>query len=207
MEGLYGISRDDHPLGCSRRPGTISSVLDSHQPMILQNLKQEPLYSEMVKGPKRSEKIHPPMPCIPIISDSVSMGVLTMTPLYGQREDFAEDLQFLCMLAVVLAPVVKSYLTQKSAPLAKKDNPKLKFSVLEESLEASLTRVLDKLAPYAESKAQSGIMDDIISVVEKMLIKSALERVGYVQVAAAQLLGINRNTLRNKMKNLKIKPR
>ncbi len=207
VEGLYGIPRDDHPLGCSRRAGTFSSVLDSHQPVILQNLKHEPLYSEMLKGPKRDEKIHPPMPCIPIIVDSASIGVLAMTPLYGPREDFAEDLQFFSMLTVILAPVVKNFLPPKSVSLAKTANPKLKFSVLEESLEASLTRVLDKLAPYAESKAQTGIMDDIISVVEKMLIKSALERMEYVQVAAAHLLGINRNTLRKKMKNLKIKPR
>ena len=52
-----------------------------------------------------------------------------------------------------------------------------------------------------------GIFDDIIRVVEKILIKSALERVDYVQIAAAQLLGINRNTLRKKMRDLKIKTR
>jgi DNA-binding protein Fis len=50
-----------------------------------------------------------------------------------------------------------------------------------------------------------GVYDDIISVVEKILIKSALRRVGHVQIAAAQFLGINRNTLRKKMKELKIK--
>ena len=207
VEGLYGVQRDGHPQGCSRRAGTFSSVLESRQPMILQNLKHEPLFSEMAKEQKRDDKIHPPMPCIPIVADSASIGVLAMTPLYGPREDFAEDLQFLSMLSVILAPAVKSCLALKSVPLAKTDNPKLKFSMLEESLEASLTRFLDKLAPYAESKAQTGIMGDIISVVEKMLIKSALEKVGHVQVAAAHLLGINRNTLHKKMKNLKIKPR
>ena len=79
--------------------------------------------------------------------------------------------------------------------------------MLEESLEAKLTEVLDRLAPYAEAKAQTGILNDIISVVEKILIRSALKKVEYVQVAAAQLLGINRNTLHKKMKDLKIKPR
>jgi DNA-binding protein Fis len=58
-----------------------------------------------------------------------------------------------------------------------------------------------------ESKSKVGIFDDIIAVVEKILIKSALGRVGYVQTSAAQLLGINRNTLRKKMKELKIKAR
>jgi DNA-binding protein Fis len=52
-----------------------------------------------------------------------------------------------------------------------------------------------------------GIFDDIIRVVERILIKSALERVDHVQIAAAQFLGINRNTLRKKMKELKIKVR
>jgi DNA-binding protein Fis len=147
------------------------------------------------------------MPCIPIVADSASIGVLAMTPPYGPREYFAEDLQFLSMLTVILAPVIKNFVAKKSVPLAKTDNPKLKFLVLEESLEASLTRFLDKLAPYAESKARTGIMDDVVSVVEKTLIKSAMEKMGHVQVAAAHLLGINRNTLRKKMKNLKIKPR
>jgi DNA-binding protein Fis len=41
--------------------------------------------------------------------------------------------------------------------------------------------------------------------VEKILITSALEKVGHVQVTAAQLLGINRNTLRKKIKDLRIK--
>ncbi len=207
VEALYGIRREDHPSGCHHRAGVIGKVLESRQPMVIQNLGHEPLYHEMGKGTKRVEKIHPPMPCVPIIADRIPIGVLTTNSLYGPREDLAEDLQFLSMLAIILSPAIKDFQVRRNGPLAKSDNPKLKFLVLEESLEAKLTEVLDKLAPYAESKAQTGILDDIISVVEKILIRSALEKVEYVQVAAAQLLGINRNTLHKKMKDLKIKPR
>jgi DNA-binding protein Fis len=70
-----------------------------------------------------------------------------------------------------------------------------------------LSEVLNKVDPYVEAKLKSGLLDDIVALVEKILIQSALERVNYVQVAAAQLLGINRNTLRKKMKDLKIKSR
>jgi DNA-binding protein Fis len=76
---------------------------------------------------------------------------------------------------------------------------------LDEILEERLAEVLNKIDPYVESKAKMGLFDDIIALVEKILIKSALKRVNYVQIAAAQLLGINRNTLRKKMKDLKIK--
>ena len=74
-----------------------------------------------------------------------------------------------------------------------------------QSLKERLVEVLNKIDPYVEAKNKMCLFDDIIAVVEKILIKSALVRVGHVQVAAAQLLGINRNTLRKKMKDLKIK--
>ena len=78
---------------------------------------------------------------------------------------------------------------------------------MDEILEEKLAEVLNKIDPYVETKTKMGIFDDIIAVVEKILIKSALERVDHVQIAAAQFLGINRNTLRKKMKELKIKAR
>ncbi len=50
-----------------------------------------------------------------------------------------------------------------------------------------------------------GLFHDVISIVERILIKMALKKTNKVQVAAAQFLGINRNTLRKKIKDLKIK--
>ena len=132
---------------------------------------------------------------------------MNINPLYGSRNEFFEDFQFLSVLSSILSPVIKNYRTKKDEPPPNPIKTKLKSSLLEEILEERLTEVLNRIDPYVESKSRTGLLDDIITLVEKILIKSALGRVGHVQTAAARLLGINRNTLRKKMKDLKIKAR
>jgi transcriptional regulator with GAF, ATPase, and Fis domain len=204
---LFGIGKDTHPHHCSSRKGTISKVLQSRQPTVIHNLIQEPLYGEMMKGTQWTDKILPPLLCIPLIADDEPMGVININPLYGSRNDFNEDFQFLSTLAAILSPVIKKFHLTKSESLLKPFKLKTKTSPLDEILEEKLSEVLNKLDPYVESKTRLGIFDDIIAVVEKILITSALKRVDHVQVAAAKFLGINRNTLRKKIKELNIKPR
>jgi len=207
VEALYGIEKEIHPSSCSSQKGTMGKVLESRQPMVIQNLNQEPLYEEMVKGQKRFEKIQPPLLCIPLVTDDVPMGVINMNSLYGPRHEFIEDFQFLSILSAILSPVIKNYQQKKGKFPAKDSKSSTRSHLLDELLEQKLGEVLFKIDPYLETKAKMGIFDDIIRVVEKILIKSALERVDHVQINAAQLLGINRNTLRKKMKDLKIKTR
>ena len=56
VEALYGIDKEAHPHSCSSHKGTIGKVLESRQPMAIQNLSQEPLYAEVIKGTKRTER-------------------------------------------------------------------------------------------------------------------------------------------------------
>jgi transcriptional regulator with GAF, ATPase, and Fis domain len=207
VEALYGIEKEIHPLTCSSQKGTIGKVLESRQPMVIQNLSQEPLYEEMIKGQKRMERIQSPLLCIPLMTDGETMGVLNMNSLYGPRNEFVEDFQFLSVLSAILSPVIKNYQRIKDGPLSKDSKLKARSHLLDEILEQKLAEVLNRIDPYVETKAKMGIFEDIIKVVEKILIRAALERVDYVQIAAAQLLGINRNTLRKKIKELKIKLR
>jgi len=207
VEALYGSEWEVHPLSCSSRKGTIGKVLESRQPMAIHNLSQEPLYTEVIKGPKRIEKIRSPLICIPLIADNEPIGVITIDSLYGPRNELTEDFQFLSILSAILSPTIKNYQMKRMEPLQKTGNLIAKSSLLDEILEERLTEVLNKVDPYVESKAKMALFDDIIALVEKILIKSALKRVNDVQIAAAQLLGINRNTLRKKIKELKIKVR
>ena len=205
VEAIHGVEMEVHPPGYSGRKGMIGKVLESRQPMVIQNLSQEPLYSEVSKGTKRIERIRSPLLCIPLIVDNELIGVICTDSLYGPRDEFNEDFQFFSILSAILSPVIKNYQVKRDEPLHPSGKSKTKSFLLEEILGEKLTEVMNKIDPYVESKNKMCLFDDIIAVVEKILIKSALGRVGHVQVAAAQLLGINRNTLRKKMQDLKIK--
>jgi two-component system nitrogen regulation response regulator GlnG len=51
-----------------------------------------------------------------------------------------------------------------------------------------------------DPRSNGRLYDDVLVVVEKTLLKSALEKTRHVQLKTARFLGINRNTLRRKMK-------
>jgi len=202
VEGLYGIGRDFHTLRCNSRKGVIIKAIQSRNPMVILNLDQEPLYEGGQEGAKQTERIRPPLLCIPLIIEEETLGVININSLYGSQNEFFEDFQFLTILSAVLAPVIKSYQQESHYRYSKL---KTKSLLLEEILEQRLTEVLEKIDPYVEAKTEMCLLNDVVTLVEKTLIKSALEKVGHVQTGAAQLLGINRNTLRKKIKDLKIK--
>lgn len=73
------------------------------------------------------------------------------------------------------------------------------------TLSAAVESLLDKFFEmHAGDCPESGLYDRVIAEIEKALIKKTLNHVGGVQIKAAKILGINRNTLRKKIKALKI---
>ena len=61
-------------------------------------------------------------------------------------------------------------------------------------------RAIDVSFRDLDGERASGVYDMVINCVEKPLLESVLHRVQGNQTHAAQMLGINRNTLRKKMK-------
>jgi DNA-binding protein Fis len=207
IEALYGLGNEVPPLGFSGRKGPVMKALESRQPMVIQDLSEEPFYDEMMKDDRRVKEIKPPLVCFPLIVDDELIGVMNINSLYGPQNEFIEDFQFLSILSAILSPVIRNCCMKRNEPHQRPSRGKTKTSLLDEILEEKVSEVLNKIDPDVESKTKMGVFDDIIAVVEKILIKSALERMGHVQTAAAQFLGINRNTLRKKIKDLKIKAR
>ena len=69
---------------------------------------------------------------------------------------------------------------------------------LDELLEKKLDRAMQQLVSLQDEG--SGLLSEVLALVEKRLILAALHKTKNVQTAAARLLGINRNTLRKKIK-------
>jgi len=69
---------------------------------------------------------------------------------------------------------------------------------IDEILERKIDHALCKMAS-AEGQGE-GLLSEVLGIVEKRLIAAVLRRVGNIQTAAARLLGINRNTLRKKIR-------
>lgn len=74
--------------------------------------------------------------------------------------------------------------------------PKLDKYSIEDVVEFKISRFLDQIGSYYPDNVHELIM----TKVEKPLLAQILRRVGGNQVHASRILGINRNTLRKKMK-------
>ena len=75
----------------------------------------------------------------------------------------------------------------------------------ETDLERSVRRAIDGYFRDLDGEKPHGVYEMVISCVERPLIEAVLTRVDGNQTHAAELLGINRNTLRKKMKSHGIK--
>jgi Fis family transcriptional regulator len=75
----------------------------------------------------------------------------------------------------------------------------------ENEIARCVRRTLDGYFRDLDGERPAAIYDMVISCVEKPLIEVVLHRVGGNQTQAAELLGMNRNTLRKKIRTYGIK--
>lgn len=76
------------------------------------------------------------------------------------------------------------------------------FPVVEDIVEDKLEEIVTLLGSGEAGKSQ--LYDEVLSMIERVLIRIALRRSNNVKITAADFLGISRNTLHNKMVKLKI---
>lgn len=76
------------------------------------------------------------------------------------------------------------------------------FTVVEDIIGEKLEDIVTLLCSTDTEKSR--VYEDVLSMVERSLIRIALERSSNVKTAAANFLGINRNTLHKKIDKLGI---
>lgn len=75
------------------------------------------------------------------------------------------------------------------------------YKTIKDSIEAQIA-IFFKM--HEDSSPESGLYDRVMQEVERILIQSTIAHTNGVHIKAAKILGINRNTLRKKIKDLKI---
>jgi len=110
------------------------------------------------------------------------------------------ELENALLRAAVLARGGRTLVSEDFALAGESSNDSAEVLPLEEAVRRRLAELLD-----TDRHASSGeLYATLISAVERPLIEIVLERVGGNQVKAADMLGINRNTLRKKITELGI---
>lgn len=80
------------------------------------------------------------------------------------------------------------------------DVPAIASPLLEETIEKKLEDIATLLCSVGEGeKGKSRLYEEVLTMVERSLFRIALRRNGNVKSAAANYLGINRNTFQKKM--------
>ena len=68
----------------------------------------------------------------------------------------------------------------------------------------SVERSLDEYFRKLDGESPSGVYDMVIGNVERAMLASVMERANGNQTQAADILGVNRNTLRSKLTKYKL---
>jgi transcriptional regulator with GAF, ATPase, and Fis domain len=156
--------------------------------------------------------------CAPVKNQGAISAILGVDHLYEDSVPITEDFGVLgemCFLISDAMIVRKTVASENRALLEenwgfRKELETLGRSVPKVTRRISLTEILeDRLSRMiaemkVDPRSNGRLYDDVLNVVERTLLKSALAKNKHVQLKTARFLGINRNTLRRKIKDLGI---
>jgi transcriptional regulator with GAF, ATPase, and Fis domain len=168
---------------CKVDEGACGEVLRNGGPMVIVDPLAEPLLRGMAEGGQRSEG---GCICAPLRWGDIPLGILLID---SPRPLSEEGLALVDTVASCISPALVVVRWGDEASL-------------DEILMGKLERAVERMDLQTES--QGSLMADVISLVERTLILTALKKANYIQLTAARFLGINRNTLHKKIKELEI---
>lgn len=170
------------------------------------------------KGKTTPKRSNASFLCAPLKFQGAIAAILGVDHLFEDPVAITEDFGFLgeiCSLMNEAMQMRKTITAENQALLEEnwsfrkelenlgRSVPKVRRRIsLTEFLEDRLGRMITEMK--VDLRSDGRLYDDVLSVVERTLLKSALEKTRHVQSKTARFLGINRNTLRRKIKELGI---
>ena len=156
--------------------------------------------------------------CSPVKIQGTVAGILGVDHLYEDPAAITDDLNLLeeiCALITEAMSMRKAIAAENRALLEenwsfRKELETLGRTVPKAQRRISLTEILEERIARmvgemkVDPRSNGRLYEDVLNVVERTLLISALEKTKHVQLKTARFLGINRNTLRRKIKELGI---
>jgi transcriptional regulator with GAF, ATPase, and Fis domain len=168
---------------CNADEGTCSEVIRRGSPMTIVDALREPLLQGMAEGGHRSEFA---CICAPLRWGDIPLGILLIDNPHPSSEE-----------GITLVDAVAAFISPALVVIRWGEE-----TSLDEILMGKLERAIERMDLQTES--HGSLMADVIALVERTLILTALKKANSVQLTAARFLGINRNTLHKKIKELGI---
>jgi transcriptional regulator with GAF, ATPase, and Fis domain len=168
---------------CKADEGACGEAMRRGSPEAIADPASEPLLKGVMEEGQRAALS---CICAPLKWGDIPLGVLLVDdPHPASKEGFT------------LVETVASFISPPLVVVRLGDE-----TSLSEILRKKLERAIERMDLHTES--HGSLMADVISLVERTLILGALKKSNSVQLTAARFLGINRNTLHKKIKELKI---
>jgi transcriptional regulator with GAF, ATPase, and Fis domain len=156
--------------------------------------------------------------CAPLEDRGAIAAILGVDHFFEEPASVAEDFDLLGELCALIREAIEmrqamaaenralleeNWSFRKELETLGRSVPKVRRRIsLTQILEDRLSRMIAEMK--VDPRSNGRLYDDVLSVVERTLFKSALEKTKYIQLKTARFLGINRNTLRRKIKELGI---
>ena len=75
------------------------------------------------------------------------------------------------------------------------------YNSIIEAIEAKIDKFFEM---HEDESPEPGLYERVVGEVERVLIRKTINHANGIQIKASKILGINRNTLRKKIKDLKL---
>jgi len=218
MGGSLGLSAEE----MKRRKeyfgsGVISRILEKGQMTAVVD-GGESLWGYDGKGKNAPKRGNVPFLCAPVKVQGTIAGILGADHFYEDPAPITEDLNLLEQICSLIGDAItmrraiasenralleENWSYRKELENLGKTPPKARRRIsLTEILEERISRMIAEMK--VDPRSNGCLYNEVLYVVERTLLKSSLDKTKHVQLKTARFLGINRNTLRRKVKELGI---
>jgi transcriptional regulator with GAF, ATPase, and Fis domain len=218
MAGSHGLSAEE----MKRRKeyfgsGVIPRILEKGQMAAIVD-GGETFWSYDPKPKSVPKRVNAAFLCAPVKVQGTIAGILGVDHFYEEPVPVPEDFSLLGEICTLIGEAIamrkaiaadnralleENWSFRKELETLGRSVPKTRRRIpLTEILEERITRMIAEMK--VDPRSNGCLYEEVLHVVERTLLKSSLDKTRHVQLKTARFLGLNRNTLRRKIKELGI---